>query len=90
MEGSFHATLIVTGSLLRGGEKVFGWTRIARGKEYQVTAATQAFQRTRGRSGLPVSAVGLGCWAIGGPWEWMNRDLIWRRGGKLHLLAAPV
>src|SRR5512147_1597132 len=27
-----------------------------------------AFQRTLGRSGLKVSAMGLGCWAIGGPW----------------------
>jgi len=26
--------------------------------------------RTLGKSGLEVSALGMGCWAIGGPWEW--------------------
>lgn len=26
--------------------------------------------RTLGKSGLEVSAVGMGCWAIGGPWTW--------------------
>ena len=26
------------------------------------------FTRTLGRSGIEVSALGLGCWAIGGPW----------------------
>ena len=29
---------------------------------------TKAFTRTLGRSGIEVSALGLGCWAIGGPW----------------------
>lgn len=29
---------------------------------------TKSFQRTLGRSGLKVSAMGMGCWAIGGPW----------------------
>src|SRR3990172_8300754 len=28
---------------------------------------TTTFYRTLGRSGLKVSALGLGCWAIGGP-----------------------
>ncbi|MFN2198377.1 MAG: aldo/keto reductase [Anaerolineales bacterium] len=27
-------------------------------------------QRTLGKSNLTVSALGLGCWAIGGPWTW--------------------
>ena len=27
-------------------------------------------KRTLGRSGLEVSALGMGCWAIGGPWTW--------------------
>jgi len=35
---------------------------------------TIAFQRTLGRSGLQVSAMGLGCWAIGGPWDWLNAN----------------
>ncbi|HEY3476431.1 MAG TPA: aldo/keto reductase [Anaerolineales bacterium] len=33
---------------------------------------TKAFHRTLGRSGLQVSAMGLGCWAIGGPWTWLD------------------
>jgi aryl-alcohol dehydrogenase-like predicted oxidoreductase len=32
------------------------------------------FKRSLGRSNLEVSAMGLGCWAIGGPWDWLNRD----------------
>ena len=27
-------------------------------------------KRTFGKSGLEVSALGMGCWAIGGPWTW--------------------
>ena len=37
-----------------------------------MTTTTKAFQRTLGRSGLQVSAMGLGCWAIGGPWYWLD------------------
>ena len=34
------------------------------------TATTQAFaNRTLGRSGIEVSALGFGCWAIGGEWQ---------------------
>lgn len=33
---------------------------------------TKTFQRTLGRSNLQVSAMGLGCWAIGGPWDWLE------------------
>jgi aryl-alcohol dehydrogenase-like predicted oxidoreductase len=28
------------------------------------------FTRVLGKSGLEVSALGMGCWAIGGPWNW--------------------
>ncbi|MGE5463639.1 MAG: aldo/keto reductase [Syntrophothermus sp.] len=28
------------------------------------------FTRTLGKSKLEVSALGMGCWAIGGPWDW--------------------
>jgi aryl-alcohol dehydrogenase-like predicted oxidoreductase len=28
--------------------------------------------RTLGKSGIEVSALGFGCWAIGGPWQWSN------------------
>jgi aryl-alcohol dehydrogenase-like predicted oxidoreductase len=27
-------------------------------------------KRTLGKSGIEVSALGMGCWAIGGPWNW--------------------
>jgi aryl-alcohol dehydrogenase-like predicted oxidoreductase len=38
-------------------------------------SSTTAMMRTLGRSGIPVSAVGLGCWAIGGrDWGEVNDD----------------
>ncbi|RPI96335.1 MAG: aldo/keto reductase, partial [Chloroflexi bacterium] len=42
-----------------------------------MTTTTKAFQRTLGRSGLRVSAMGLGCWAIGGPWRWLDGQGGW-------------
>lgn len=30
------------------------------------------FNRVLGKSGIEVSALGMGCWAIGGPWTWHN------------------
>jgi aryl-alcohol dehydrogenase-like predicted oxidoreductase len=32
------------------------------------------FKRRLGRSNLEVSGMGLGCWAIGGPWDWLEAD----------------
>ena len=32
------------------------------------------FTRRLGRSNLEVSAIGMGCWAIGGPWDWLETD----------------
>jgi aryl-alcohol dehydrogenase-like predicted oxidoreductase len=32
------------------------------------------FKRRLGRSDLEVSGMGLGCWAIGGPWDWLEAD----------------
>ena len=31
-------------------------------------------QRRLGKSGLEVSSLGMGCWAIGGPWQWIEPD----------------
>ncbi len=30
--------------------------------------------RRLGKSGLEVSSLGMGCWAIGGPWQWIEPD----------------
>jgi aryl-alcohol dehydrogenase-like predicted oxidoreductase len=30
------------------------------------------FKRKLGRSGIDISAMGMGCWAIGGPWWWSD------------------
>ncbi|MEU4790084.1 aldo/keto reductase, partial [Micromonospora tulbaghiae] len=35
--------------------------------------------RQLGRSGIEVSALGMGCWAIGGPWAEGARPLGWGR-----------
>lgn len=32
------------------------------------------FKRRLGRSNLEVSSIGLGCWPIGGPWDWLEAD----------------
>ena len=34
-------------------------------------------QRKLGRSGIDVSAMGIGCWAIGGPWTMGDRQAGW-------------
>jgi aryl-alcohol dehydrogenase-like predicted oxidoreductase len=34
-------------------------------------------KRTLGRSGIEASAVGMGCWAIGGPWEMAGTQAGW-------------
>ncbi len=38
---------------------------------------TTMTQRTLGHSGLKVSPMGLGCWAIGGPWKWLDGQGGW-------------
>jgi aryl-alcohol dehydrogenase-like predicted oxidoreductase len=34
-------------------------------------------KRTLGKSGIEVSAVGMGCWAIGGPWKFIGNTAGW-------------
>jgi aryl-alcohol dehydrogenase-like predicted oxidoreductase len=34
-------------------------------------------QRNLGNSGINVNAIGMGCWAIGGVWTWMNQPGGW-------------
>src|SRR5262245_27981110 len=38
---------------------------------------TKVMQRTLGRSNLEVNPLGLGCWAIGGPWYWLDGQGGW-------------
>jgi aryl-alcohol dehydrogenase-like predicted oxidoreductase len=40
-------------------------------------STTKTMQRTLGRSNIQVSALGLGCWAIGGPWFWLDGQGGW-------------
>lgn len=42
-----------------------------------MNTSTKTLQRTLGRSGLQVSPMGLGCWAIGGPWRWLDGQGGW-------------
>ena len=37
----------------------------------------QSNEENLGRSSLQVSALGLGCWAIGGPWRWLDGQGGW-------------
>jgi len=49
---------------------------------------TIAFQRTLGRSGLQVSMMGLGCWAIGGPWTINGTPAGWSSVNDAESLQA--
>lgn len=45
-------------------------------------------QRQLGRSGIQVSALGLGCWAIGGPWLFNGRPAGWSAVDDAESLRA--
>jgi aryl-alcohol dehydrogenase-like predicted oxidoreductase len=48
------------------------------------------FERTMGRSGIKVSALGMGCWAIGGPWWWSDgRTIAWIRALSERAIPIP-
>ncbi len=42
-----------------------------------MSTITGMSQRTLGRSEIKVSPMGLGCWAIGGPWKWLDGEGGW-------------
>jgi aryl-alcohol dehydrogenase-like predicted oxidoreductase len=44
--------------------------------------------RTSGRSGIEVSDVGFGCWAIGGPFTWGGRPDGWGESDDGESVAA--
>jgi aryl-alcohol dehydrogenase-like predicted oxidoreductase len=47
------------------------------------------FTRTLGKSGIEVSAVGMGCWAIGGPWWWSDgRAMGWSQVDDAESMRA--
>lgn len=47
-------------------------------------------QRTLGRSGITVPAVGVGCWGIGGPDENLGLPMGWSTGGSAKEAAAGL
>src|SRR5512139_3287257 len=53
-----------------------------------MNTSTKAFQRTLGRSGLQVSMMGLGCWAIGGPWTLDGGSAGWSQVDDAESLRA--
>src|SRR4030095_11397355 len=42
-----------------------------------MNTTTTLQRRTLGRSEIKVSPMGLGCWAIGGPWKWLDGQGGW-------------
>jgi aryl-alcohol dehydrogenase-like predicted oxidoreductase len=47
-----------------------------------------AMTRALGRSGRTVSALGFGCWAIGGPWQADGRPAGWGQADDQQSIAA--
>jgi len=54
---------------------------------------TTAGMRALGRSGIAVSPLGLGCWAMGGPWTWDGRAVGWGQiddGESVRAIHAAI
>ena len=49
---------------------------------------TTTFTRVLGRSGIEVSALGMGCWAIGGPWTFNGAPAGWSEVDDAESLRA--
>lgn len=49
---------------------------------------TGSFTRRLGRSGIEVSALGMGCWAIGGPWTFNGAPAGWSQVDDAESLRA--
>jgi aryl-alcohol dehydrogenase-like predicted oxidoreductase len=49
---------------------------------------TASFTRRLGRSGIDVSALGMGCWAIGGPWTYSGNPAGWSQVDDAESLRA--
>jgi aryl-alcohol dehydrogenase-like predicted oxidoreductase len=47
-----------------------------------------ALTRTLGRSGIEVSALGMGCWAIGGPWDFLGGPAGWGASDDAESIRA--
>jgi aryl-alcohol dehydrogenase-like predicted oxidoreductase len=45
-------------------------------------------RRRLGRSAIEISAMGLGCWAIGGPWTYDNEPAGWGRMDDAESIRA--
>ncbi|MBN1267206.1 MAG: aldo/keto reductase [Anaerolineales bacterium] len=45
-------------------------------------------KRVLGRSGIEVSAIGMGCWAIGGPWNFLGNPAGWSQVDNAESIRA--
>ena len=45
-------------------------------------------KRVLGRSGIEVSATGMGCWAIGGPWNFNGSPAGWGEVDEMESIRA--
>jgi aryl-alcohol dehydrogenase-like predicted oxidoreductase len=58
------------------------------GRSPNVARMTAPFTRVLGSSGIEVSALGMGCWAIGGPWNFNGAPAGWSQVDDAESLRA--